>query len=83
MHILFPMDNHRTWKIMNWNIRGINSEKKWLAIASKIMEYDCDIICLQETKRKEFDLDYIKKFYPKKFNRFEFLPAVGAAEDLL
>jgi exonuclease III len=53
------MDSHRTWKILNWNIRGTNSEKKWLAIASKILEYDCDIICLQETKREDFDLDYI------------------------
>jgi hypothetical protein len=32
---LFPMDHNRIWKIMNWNIRGINAEK-WLAIASKV-----------------------------------------------
>ena len=48
--IQFPMDSTRQWKIMNWNLRGINSEKKWLALASKIEESGCDIICLQETK---------------------------------
>jgi hypothetical protein len=44
--IIVPMDNTRQWKIMNWNIRGINSEKKWNALANKIDECGCDIICL-------------------------------------
>jgi exonuclease III len=35
---------------LNWNLRGINSEKKCLALASKIDESNCDIIFLQETK---------------------------------
>jgi exonuclease III len=55
------MDNCKSWKIMNWNLRGINSEKKWLALYNKIEESGCDIICLQETKREPFDLAYIKK----------------------
>ena len=49
------MDSTHQWKIMNWTLRGINSEKKWLALASKIEESGCDIICLQETKREHFD----------------------------
>jgi hypothetical protein len=62
------------WKILNWNFKGINSEKKWVSLASKIDESNCDIICLQETKRDSFDMDYIKKFCPERFNKFEFLP---------
>jgi exonuclease III len=77
------MDLNRSWKILNWNLRGINSEKKWLALSSKIVESGCDIICLQETKRESFDLDYIKKFCPRKFNKFEFLPSVGASGGLI
>jgi hypothetical protein len=38
---------------------------------------------LQETKREVFDLDYIKKFCPRKFNNFEFLPSVGASRGLI
>jgi hypothetical protein len=43
------MDNQirnggRTWKIICWNIRGINSSSKWNAIRSKIHESSCDII---------------------------------------
>jgi exonuclease III len=64
------MDHKRLWKILNWNLRGINSEKKWLALASKIEESNCDIICLQETKRESFDMEYIKKFCPKKSINF-------------
>ena len=77
------MDSTRQWKIMNWNLRGINSEKKWLALSSKIDESGCDIICLQETKRESFDLDYIKKICPKKFNKFEYLPSVGASGGII
>jgi exonuclease III len=77
------MDHKRLWKILNWNLRGINSEKKWLALASKIEESNCDIICLQETKRESFDMEYIKKYCPKKFNKFEFLPLVGAAGGII
>jgi hypothetical protein len=64
-------------------LRGINSEKKWPALSSKIVESGCDIIYLQETKRESFDLDYIKKFCPRKFNKFEFLPSVGASGGLI
>jgi exonuclease III len=77
------MEHKRSWKILNWNLRGINSEKKWLALASKIEESNCDIICLQETKRETFDMDYIKKFCPKRFNKFEFLPSIGAAGGII
>jgi exonuclease III len=63
---------------MNWNIRGINSEKKWLALGNKIEECGCEIICLQDTKREHFDLQFIRKFCPKKFTKFLLVLSVGA-----
>ena len=48
-----------------------------------MMEVHIDIICLEETKRESFDLDYIKKFCPLKFNKFEFLPSVGASGGII
>jgi exonuclease III len=44
------MSDKKLWKILNWNIRGINAEEKWLALANKIVEGGCDIICLQNEK---------------------------------
>ena len=54
-------NTNRSWNILNWNIRGINSEDKWLALRQKIDESDCNILSLQETKREIFDAAYLKK----------------------
>lgn len=72
-------NNMRSWAILCWNIRGINSDEKWDAIRSKVMESKCDIICLQETKREFFDSQYIRKFCPPFFDAFDFLPSIGAS----
>ena len=67
-----PMNTN--WIILNWNIRGINSKDKWMAISNKIEESGCVILCLQETKKENFDASYIKNFCPKRINKFEFTP---------
>jgi len=80
------MDNrqsNRTWKILCWNIRGINAENKWDSIRNKITESNCDIINIQETKRSSFDLNYFRKFYPRSFVAFCFLPSIGASGGIL
>jgi exonuclease III len=50
------MDNshqnlHRDLKIMSHNILGINSDNKWNSLRNSIMETNCDILCIQETKK--------------------------------
>lgn len=80
------MDNSsgkRSVKVLCWNIRGLNSDDKWKAIRSKVNECNCDIICLQETKRELFDQQYIKNFCPSQFDNFEFLPSVGASGGII
>jgi exonuclease III len=74
---------NRSWKVLCWNIRGINSVQKWNALKSKINEASCDIICLQETKRAIFHISYIKKFCPAMFDSFEFVPLEGASDGTL
>ena len=75
--------NIKSWKILCWNVRGINSVNKWDSIRDKIVESGYDIVCLQETKRETFDLQYIKNFCPPAFDAFEFLPSVGASGGLI
>jgi exonuclease III len=60
-----------------WNIHGVNSEKKWNAIYDRIKDCHCDVICLQETKRENFDDQYLRKICPPSFDKFVFLPSVG------
>ena len=73
----------RNWNILNWNIRGINSEDKCNAIREKIDESDCAIFCIQETKREQFDHSFIRKLAPKRFNKFAFSPSEGASGGIL
>jgi hypothetical protein len=81
-HIGYSMDTQihrrgRQWKVLYWNIRGINSVNKWSAIRSKIRETSCDIICLQETKREIFYQPYLKKLCPPDLDSFDFISSVG------
>ena len=76
-------NQNRNWNILNWNIRGINSPDQWLALGQKIEESACAILCLQETKREDFDATYIRNFCPNRLDKFAFLPSIGASGGLL
>ena len=73
----------RTWKILCWNIHGLNLEKKWDPIRDKIAESNCDVVCLQETKGDNFDIHFVKRFCPSSFDCFEFLPSDGASGGII
>lgn len=73
----------KSWNVLNWNIRGINDSKKWLALSNKIAESAYDILCLQETKKGHFDSHFLKNFCHKKLNKFDFIPLIGASGGLL
>jgi len=69
----------RTCKVLSWNVRGINSDKKWDVVRDKIVESSCDLVCLQETKKESFDLLFIRKICPSAFDAFDYIPAHGAS----
>lgn len=77
------MNLKKQWNVLCWNIRGINSEKKHLAIRNAIDLSGCSVICLQETKRDTFDAAYVKLFCPKKFDKFAFVPSSGNSGGLI
>jgi hypothetical protein len=64
-------------------MRGINSADKWPHLRNKIEESNASIICLQETKRMSFDVSFIKKFAPKQFDKFAYIPSDGALGGLI
>jgi hypothetical protein len=69
----------RKWRILCWNVCGLNSENRRREVRSKIEESECDIISLQETKFAIFDWRLIRKFCPKHFDSFAYSPSVGAS----
>jgi exonuclease III len=74
---------NRIWRVMDWNIRGIKSQERWDDISNKINESNCNIICMQETKREIFDTAYIKKLCPRRFNQFAYVPYVDSYDGII
>ena len=66
------------WNVLSWNIRGVNSPDKKPLVRNKIEESSASIICLQETKWEDFDLNFIKGFAPRRLDQFAFVPSDGA-----
>lgn len=77
------MAHNKNWNILVWNIRGINSDDKLLAIRNAINQSGCNAICLQETKRMHFDMSFIRSFCPKRFDKFLFVPSRGASGGII
>ena len=74
---------NKSWNVLSWNIRWINSESKLLAIRNAIDISGCSVLCIQETKWESFDLVFIKSFCPKRFDKFVFAPSIGASGGIL
>ena len=66
-----------------WNVRGLNSEIRQREVRGKIEESECSVICLEETKCESFDWKFLRKFRPKRFDRFAFSPSIGASGGIL
>jgi exonuclease III len=70
-----PATRNLFWFILSWNIRDINDLVKWSLIRNKIEESAANIICIQETRRGTFDLNFICNFAPMRFDKFLFVPS--------
>ena len=70
------------WNVLCWNVCGLNSEHKQLALFNAINSSGCVVICLQETKKQDFDNTFIKSCCPLRFDKFEFIPSRGASDGI-
>jgi hypothetical protein len=52
-------------------------------VRDEIEESACSVIFLQETKKENFDICFIRKFAPRRFDKFDFIPSVGASGGIL
>ncbi len=65
-------------KIISWNVRGLNNPKKRESVKYWLRNWKCDVVCLQETKLAEVDLQLVRSLWGNSFVGWEFLPAVGS-----
>ena len=60
-------------------LRGINAMEKCDAVWDMIEKSACSVFCFQETKREHFEMSFFRKFVPRRFDRFDYIPSVGAS----
>jgi hypothetical protein len=60
-----------------------NDPVKWPLIRNKLEESNASTVCLQETKKSDFDHNFIRNFAPRRLDNFAFIPADGALGALL
>ena len=46
-------------KMVSWNVRGFNDARKRLVVRNLLREWNCDVVCLQETKLAGMDRQLI------------------------
>jgi hypothetical protein len=68
--VFTQQENHREWKILPHNAKGINSQEKWNCLRNKVKDTRCSIIYIQETKIEHFDDTYLRKFCRRIFDNF-------------
>jgi hypothetical protein len=77
------MSNHnRNWKVLSWNVRGMNDNRKWNAIRNKIEKMHVWPFVFRKPKTS-IDLNYLRNFCPRRFSNFAFSPSDGASGGLL
>ena len=46
-------------RMVSWNVRDLNDSQKHLIVRNLLREWNCDIVCLQETKLEGMDRQLI------------------------
>ena len=67
------------WNVLCWNVRGLNSDPKLLALSNAISSSGCAVIFLQETKKPSFDNIFTMSCCPKRFDKYAYIPSQGAS----
>ena len=42
-------------RMVSWNVRDLNDSWKRLVVRNLLLEWNCDVVCLQETKLAGMD----------------------------
>jgi hypothetical protein len=70
-------------RLISWNVRGLNNPQKRELVKYWLRNWRCDVVCLQETKLAEIDLQLVRSLWGNSFVDWEMLPATGTAGGVL
>jgi len=70
-------------RLLSWNVRGLNDREKRVLLKNVLREWNCDLICLQETKLEKVELSDIRSIWGIQQVGFSVLKATGSAGGVL
>ncbi len=70
-------------RILSWNVRGINNPQKRDRVKFWLRQWQCNIVCLQETKLDTLDQRVIRSVWSNPYVDWEMLDVVGTVGGVL
>jgi len=71
------------FKLLSWNVRGINNRDKRLLLKNVLRDWSCNLVCIQETKLEEVQLSDIRSIEGNQSMDFVALKAQGSAGGII
>jgi len=50
-------------RLLSWNVRGLNDSAKRAMLRNVLSEWNCDLVCLQETKLEDIELTDVQSIW--------------------
>lgn len=72
-----------SFKILNWNVRGLGDINKCTVIKNSILDSNCDLVCFQETKWSDHSIFRVRQVCPARFRNYITLDAEGSRGGIL
>ncbi|KAL2599989.1 hypothetical protein AAZX31_10G100300 [Glycine max] len=69
--------------ILSYNSRGLGRGVKWAAIRRLISKHKVDLVCIQETKKENFNKNICNAIWGDSTAQWDYVPSVQAAGGLL
>ena len=70
-------------RMVSWNVCGLNDSRKRLVVRNLLREWNCDVVCLQETKLAGMDRQLICSLWSCPFVGWVALDAVQTTGGVL
>jgi endonuclease/exonuclease/phosphatase family metal-dependent hydrolase len=70
-------------KIVTWNVRGLNKEKKRLRVRRLLRQWKVDIVCLQETKLEMVTHGLVQSLWSCPYVEWSYVASHGASGGIL
>ena len=66
-------------RVLSWNVRGLNDSAKRASLRNLLRDWNCDLVCVQETKLGEVELCDVRSIWSSHHVGSSVLKARGAA----